>query len=104
MLRVSYRHLYLNMVLTGFFCLLFPERYLGDQRFSYDQHLSFTLRCGEEGARASVLDIIIEGGNGLRISAPIFAQVCFFLLLMFFMLFTLFATDAYFNIPIHFII
>ena len=48
-------------------------RYLGDQRFSYGLDLTFTLRVGEEGARASVDDIIIEG-DGRRISAPIFSQ------------------------------
>jgi len=48
-------------------------RYLGDQRFSYGLDLAFTLRVGEDGARASVDDVIIEG-DGRRISAPIFAQ------------------------------
>jgi len=46
---------------------------LHDQRFSYGLDLTFTLRVGEEGARASVDDVIIEG-DGRRISAPIFAQ------------------------------
>jgi len=50
-----------------------PDRYLGDQRFSYGLALTFSLRVGEEGARGSVEDIIIEG-DGRRISAPIFAQ------------------------------
>ncbi|KAI0241520.1 Laminin subunit gamma-1 [Lamellibrachia satsuma] len=53
---------------------LAPARYLGNLKFSYDQVLSFSLRVGSESARASVLDVIIEGGNNQRISLPIFAQ------------------------------
>ena len=53
--------------------VLYSGRYLDDQRFSYGLDLTFTLRVGEEGARASVDDVIIEG-DGRRISAPIFAQ------------------------------
>jgi len=53
--------------------MLCVGRYLGDQRFSYGLDLTFTLRVGEEGARASVDDIIIEG-DGRRVSAPVFAQ------------------------------
>jgi laminin gamma 1 len=49
------------------------DRYLGDNRFSYGLLLTFSLRVGEEGARASVQDLIIEG-DGLRIAAPIYAQ------------------------------
>ena len=49
------------------------DRYLGDQRFSYGLDLTFTLRVGEQGARSSVDDVVIEG-DGLRISTPIFAQ------------------------------
>lgn len=52
----------------------FAARYLGNLKFSYDQVLSFTLRVGGDSARASVLDVIIEGGNNQRISLPIFAQ------------------------------
>ena len=50
-----------------------PDRYLGDMRFAYNQYLEFTLRVGEEGARASVLDVVLEG-NGRMVSTPIFAQ------------------------------
>ena len=35
--------------------------------------LSFRLTVGEEGARASILDVVVEG-DGFRVSAPIFAQ------------------------------
>ena len=55
------------------FAFAFLGRYLGDQRFSYGLDLTFTLRVGEERARASVDDVVIEG-DGRRISAPIFAQ------------------------------
>lgn len=51
-----------------------PDRYLGDQRLSYNLLLTFTLRVGEEGSKPSGADIIIEGSSGQRISAPIFAQ------------------------------
>ncbi|CAH1787839.1 unnamed protein product [Owenia fusiformis] len=50
-----------------------PVRYLGDQRNSYNQNLKFSLNVGEEGARASAIDVIIEG-DGRAIRAPIFAQ------------------------------
>lgn len=50
-----------------------PERYLGDQRFSYNQFLSFELQIGEETSHPSVVDIIIEG-SGQRIALHIFAQ------------------------------
>lgn len=50
-----------------------PDRYLGDQRASYNQQLQFTLRVSETGARASIEDIVLEG-SGLIISQPIFGQ------------------------------
>ncbi|XP_060569790.1 laminin subunit gamma-1-like, partial [Ruditapes philippinarum] len=51
-----------------------PARYLGDQRFSYNQFLSYKLRIGEEvSATPSIVDIIIEGA-GQRISAPFYSQ------------------------------
>lgn len=53
--------------------LIAPEKYLKDQRLSYNQFLSFNLRTGEEGPRATVEDIILEG-SGLTISQPIFGQ------------------------------
>ncbi|XP_074654199.1 laminin subunit gamma-1-like [Tubulanus polymorphus] len=50
-----------------------PTRYLGDQRFSYNQYLTFTLRISGDDARASRTDIILEGANQ-KISTPIFSQ------------------------------
>lgn len=50
-----------------------PDRYLGDQRFSYNQFLSFELRIGEETARPSVVDIMIESGEQ-HVATHIFAQ------------------------------
>ncbi|KAH3798034.1 laminin subunit gamma-1-like [Dreissena polymorpha] len=50
-----------------------PARYLGDQRFSYNQFLSFKLRIGEEQAAPSIIDLIIEG-SGQQISIPFYYQ------------------------------
>lgn len=50
-----------------------PARFLGDQRSSYNQFLSFVLRIGEEGPQVTVEDIVLEG-SGLSISTPIFGQ------------------------------
>ncbi|XP_050698804.1 laminin subunit gamma-1-like isoform X2 [Eriocheir sinensis] len=52
---------------------LAPDRFLGDQRASYNNELSFYLRIGELGPQATTEDVILEGA-GLAISAPIFAQ------------------------------
>lgn len=47
---------------------------MGDQRFSYNQFLSYKLRIGEEGdATPSIVDVVIEGA-GQRISAPFYSQ------------------------------
>ncbi|XP_076636198.1 laminin subunit gamma-1 isoform X1 [Colletes latitarsis] len=51
-----------------------PDRFLGDQRASYNQDLSFTLRIGEVGPAPTARDIILEGGNGEQITQPIFGQ------------------------------
>lgn len=51
----------------------FSDRFLGDQRASYNHELSFYLRIGELGPQATTEDVILEGA-GLAISAPIFAQ------------------------------
>lgn len=37
-----------------------PERYLGDQRGSYNQDLVFTLRLSDNGARVSIDDLVLE--------------------------------------------
>lgn len=50
-----------------------PERYLGDQRGSYNQQLLFTLRVSEATARPTNEDIILEG-SGLTISQSILRQ------------------------------
>ena len=50
-----------------------PDRYLGDQRGSYNQDLVFTLRIGENGARVSIDDVVLEG-SGLTISQRIVGQ------------------------------
>ncbi|CAM1303920.1 LAMC3 (predicted), partial [Pycnogonum litorale] len=50
-----------------------PERYLKDQRASYNQDLSFTFRIGEGGPRATVEDLVLEGA-GLSVSQPVFGQ------------------------------
>uniref|UniRef100_A0A6A7FTH6 Laminin subunit gamma-1-like isoform X1 n=3 Tax=Hirondellea gigas TaxID=1518452 RepID=A0A6A7FTH6_9CRUS len=52
---------------------LAPDRFLGDQRASYNQELKFVLRIGGAQSQASTEDIVIEG-SGLTVSAPIFAQ------------------------------
>ncbi|XP_043463177.1 laminin subunit gamma-1 [Leptopilina heterotoma] len=53
---------------------LAPERFLGDQRASYNQDFSFTLRIGETGPAPTARDIVIESGNGEQITQPIFGQ------------------------------
>ncbi|RWS28921.1 laminin subunit gamma-1-like protein [Leptotrombidium deliense] len=50
-----------------------PERYLKDQRASYNQYLTFTLRIGEDNVRSTFEDVIIRGKD-LSISQPIFGQ------------------------------
>ena len=50
-----------------------PQHFLGDQKFSYNKYLKFKLRVNSDSSRASRDDVVIEG-NGMRISAPIFAQ------------------------------
>ena len=50
------------------------ERFLGDQRASYNQDFIFSLRIGETGPAPTARDIIFEGGNGEQITQPIFGQ------------------------------
>jgi len=52
---------------------LAPDRFLGDQRASYNQKLTFSLRISDAGGRASIEDIVLQG-SGLSISLPIFGQ------------------------------
>lgn len=52
---------------------LAPQKFLGDQRASYNQDLEFRLRTGEVGAAPTVEDIVLQGA-GLSISQPIFGQ------------------------------
>ncbi|XP_001604560.2 laminin subunit gamma-1 [Nasonia vitripennis] len=51
-----------------------PDRFLGDQRTSYNQDLSFTLKISDNGPAPTARDIILEGGNGQQITQPIFGQ------------------------------
>ena len=54
---------------------LAPERFLGDQRFSYGQTLDFSLRLDQpSGVTASIMDLVLEG-DGQSVSLPIYAQV-----------------------------
>jgi hypothetical protein len=52
---------------------LIPERFLGDQRASYNQELEFKLRIGEVTNAPTVEDIILESAD-LRVSQTIFGQ------------------------------
>lgn len=53
---------------------LAPDRFLGDQRASYNQDLSFSLRIGETGPAVTARDVILEGANGGQITQAIFGQ------------------------------
>ncbi|KAJ9596346.1 hypothetical protein L9F63_012621, partial [Diploptera punctata] len=50
-----------------------PDRFLGDQRASYNQDVTFKLRIGENGPAPTVEDIVLEGA-GLSITQAIFGQ------------------------------
>ncbi|XP_018901355.2 laminin subunit gamma-1 isoform X1 [Bemisia tabaci] len=50
-----------------------PDRFLRDQRASYNQDLEFKLRIGENAPKPTIEDIILEGG-GLRVTQTIFGQ------------------------------
>ncbi|KAJ8934784.1 hypothetical protein NQ318_023162 [Aromia moschata] len=52
---------------------LAPERFLGDQRMSYNQLLEFVLRIGDNRPIPTATDIILEGG-GASVTNTIFAQ------------------------------
>ncbi|XP_050312344.1 laminin subunit gamma-1-like [Anthonomus grandis grandis] len=51
-----------------------PDRFLGDQRASYNQLMEFTFRIGEANSKATTATDIILEGNGKRITNIIFAQ------------------------------
>lgn len=48
-----------------------PDRFLGDQRASYNRDLRFVLQIAENGASPSTADVILEG-SGIYISNTIF--------------------------------
>ncbi|XP_046665340.1 laminin subunit gamma-1 isoform X1 [Homalodisca vitripennis] len=50
-----------------------PDRFLMDQRASYNQDLEFRLRIGESGPAPTVQDVVLEGA-GLTITQTIFGQ------------------------------
>ncbi|KAG5898178.1 hypothetical protein JTB14_013222 [Gonioctena quinquepunctata] len=50
-----------------------PQRFLGDQRASYNQMLEFTLRIADNRAIPTATDIILEG-SGIAIMNTIFSQ------------------------------
>ncbi|CAH1179506.1 unnamed protein product [Phaedon cochleariae] len=50
-----------------------PERFLGDQRASYNQLLEFSLKIGDNRPVPTAADIILEG-NGMSVTNTIFAQ------------------------------
>ncbi|KAF5301739.1 hypothetical protein FQA39_LY19085 [Lamprigera yunnana] len=58
---------------TIIFTFLAPDRFLGDQRASYNQLFEFTLRIGDNRAVPTATDIIFEGANGY-VTNTIFAQ------------------------------
>ncbi|GFS14721.1 laminin subunit gamma-3 [Elysia marginata] len=53
---------------------LAPASYLGDQRYSYNQYLTFDMRTGGQSGQASRSDVILEGGNGQSVKLHIWAQ------------------------------
>ncbi|CAI6348984.1 unnamed protein product [Macrosiphum euphorbiae] len=54
--------------------LLAPDKFLGDQRSSYNHDLTFKLSIGENSPDPTINDIILEGGAGLRVTQAIFGQ------------------------------
>ncbi|XP_025424275.1 laminin subunit gamma-1 isoform X2 [Sipha flava] len=53
---------------------LAPDKFLGDQRSSYNHDLTFKLSIGENSPEPKINDVILEGGSGLRITQAIFGQ------------------------------
>lgn len=52
----------------------FTDKFLGDQRSSYNHDLTFKLSIGENSPEPNVNDVILEGGSGIRITQAIFGQ------------------------------
>lgn len=50
------------------------DKFLGDQRSSYNHDLTFKLSIGENSPEPNVYDVILESGSGLRITQAIFGQ------------------------------
>ena len=52
------------------------EKYLGDRRLSYNSLLTFTLYLDDDhdDVAASRRDVVLDGGGGLSVGAPIYAQ------------------------------
>jgi len=50
------------------------DKFLGDQRSSYNHDLTFKLSIGENSPDPTINDIILEGGAGLRVTQAIFGQ------------------------------
>ncbi|XP_050422694.1 laminin subunit gamma-1 isoform X2 [Adelges cooleyi] len=53
---------------------LAPDKFLGDQRSSYNHDLTFKLSIGENSPEPTVNDVVLEGGSGIRITQTIFGQ------------------------------
>ncbi|XP_017771023.1 PREDICTED: laminin subunit gamma-1-like [Nicrophorus vespilloides] len=49
------------------------DRFTGDQRASYGQHLYFTLRISDN-VRSTSSDLVLEGGDGSSVATKIFSQ------------------------------
>nr|XP_022904333.1 laminin subunit gamma-1 isoform X1 [Onthophagus taurus] len=65
----------LGVTASGYDAIYFlaPDRFLGDQRASYNQLLKFSLRIGENNPIPKAADITLEG-SGSYIRSAIFAQ------------------------------
>lgn len=55
-------------------CLYVLDKFLGDQRPSYNHDLTFKLSIGENSPQPFINDIILESGSGIRMTQAIFGQ------------------------------